>query len=264
MAGVAQPNISGSQLEDIPIPLPPLAEQKRIAAILDQADVLRVKRRTALARLDALVQAVFLEMFGDPVTNPMGWEEKTLGDVIYFAKDGPHVSPIYVDKGIPFLSTRNIRAGQVIWEEMKYISRQDAEVHWEKCKPENGDILYTKGGTTGLAKAIDFHDEIAIWVHIALLKTMHEKVHPLWLENMLNSQYCYTQSQRYTRGIANRDLGLNRMVNIKIYTPPLLLQKQFAEHVAKIDKQRQHMQQSVGTLDLLFYSLQQRAFRGEL
>ena len=79
--GVAQANINGSVLKATELPVPPLAEQQRIAGILDAADALRAKRRAALAQLDTLLQSTFLDMFGDPVTNPMGWEERTLGEL---------------------------------------------------------------------------------------------------------------------------------------------------------------------------------------
>jgi type I restriction enzyme S subunit len=126
---------------------------------------------------------------------------------------------------VPFLSTRHVWAGQVSWDDLKYISEEDAQVHWRKCKPEPGDVLYTKGGTTGLAARVTSALPFAIWVHIALLKTDHEKDTPSWLEAMLNSGYCHLQSQALTRGIANRDLGLTRMVNIAMYHPPMALQK---------------------------------------
>jgi len=258
------PALRKSDLQRIQIPFPPIAEQKRIAAILDKAEELRSLRRQALGELDALTQSIFLEMFGNPATNPKGWTTLKLGDVIYSAKDGPHVSPAYVENGIPFLSARHIRRGEVLWTDLKFISVEDASVYWRRGKPERGDILYTKGGTTGIAKVIDFDQEIAFWVHIALLKPKHSKVEPLWLENMLNSKYCYQQSQRLTHGIANHDLGLNRMVNIEFYLPPLLLQQEFARRVEAIEQLKTTHRESLVHLDTLFASLQHRAFRGEL
>lgn len=256
--------IKQSELRKVQIPLPPIAEQKRIAAILDKAEELRGLRRKALGELDAIVQSIFLEMFGDPAKNPKGWTTLKLGDVIHSAKDGPHVSPSYVENGIPFLSARHIRRGEVLWTDLKFISVEDASVYWRRGKPERGDILYTKGGTTGIAKAIDFDKEIAFWVHIALLKPNRSKVEPLWLENMLNSKYCYQQSQRFTHGIANHDLGLNRMVNIEFYLPPLTLQQQFARRVEAIKQLKATHCESLAQLDTIFASLQHRAFRGEL
>lgn len=246
------------------IPLPPLAEQKRIAAILDAADALRAKRRETLAQLDTLLQSTFLDMFGDPVTNPKGWELCHVGDVVYSAKDGPHVSPSYTESGIPFLSTRHIKPGEIIWEDLKYIAQDEANLQWKKCKPEIGDILYTKGGTTGLAARVTTSEPFAIWVHIALLKPILEIVHPAWLEAMLNSAYCYAQSQRYTHGIANRDLGLKRMVKIKIYLPPLPLQRRFATIVESVEQQKTRLRAHLAELDTLFASLQDRAFKGAL
>ncbi len=249
---------------NIKIPLPPLPEQKRIADILDRAEALRTKRRAALAQLDELTQAIFIDMFGDPLKNPKGWQQAKLGDVIFSASDGPHVSPEYTKSGIPFLSTRHVRAGEIIWEDLKFISQEDAEIHWKKCKPERGDILYTKGGTTGLAATIQMEQPFAIWVHVSLLKPDPQNVDSVWLESMLNSEFCYRQSQVLTHGIANRDLGLTRMVKIKIFLPPLSLQKDFARRVVAVEKLKNAHKVSLEKLDELFDSLQHRAFRGEL
>ena len=263
-SGATVKGITQAKLAQLQIPLPPLPEQKRIAAILDAADALRAKRRESITQLDTLLQSTFLDMFGDPVTNPKGWEVCRVGEVVHSAKDGPHVSPDYAESGIPFLSTRHIKPGEVIWEDLKYIDQNEANRQWKKCKPETGDILYTKGGTTGLAARVTTAEPFAIWVHIALLKPITEKVHPAWIEAMLNSDYCYTQSQRYTHGIANRDLGLKRMVKIKMYLPPLTLQHQFATIVESVEKQKSRLRAHLSELDTLFASLQSRAFNGEL
>src|SRR5713101_1420164 len=226
--------INRDDIERLRVPVPPLSKQSRIVQILDEVEELRRLRERADRRTADLIPAIFHEMFGDPETNPKGWRTGVLGDVVHAAKDGPHVSPRYSDNGVPFLSTRNIRPGKVIWEDLKFISPEEAEEHWRKCKPEFGDVLYTKGGTTGLAKAVDFHTQVAVWVHIAVLKTNHERVDAVWLENMLNSSFCYAQSQQLTHGIANHDLGLTRMIKIRIFIPPLSLQREFAARVAEV------------------------------
>jgi len=251
-------------LKELIIKYPPLEEQKRIAKILSKCDRIRRTRQYSLQLSDTYLQSVFLEMFGDPVTNPKGWKIGTLGDVIVSAKDGPHVSPVYSDSGIPFLSTRNVRKGELIWEDLKFISFEDAKIHWKKCKPERGDILYTKGGTTGLAKAVDFDKEIAVWVHIAVLKLQQDRVISTWLESMLNTDFCYKQSQELTFGIVNRDLGLQRMPKIKIYIPPLPLQEKFAQIVQKHERFRTQQREAQRQAEHLFQTLLHHAFRGEL
>lgn len=262
--GASYPAVSDRIVFESRLPLPPLEEQRRIAEILDRAEALRVKRRAALAQLDTLTQSIFLDLFGDPASNPKGWSRVEVGDVVFSASDGPHVSPEYSEEGIPFLSTRNVRAGEIIWEDLKFISPQDAEVHWRKCRPEVGDVLYTKGGTTGLAVAVTTTEPFALWVHVALLKPDASKVHPVWLESMLNTKFCYRQSQDLTHGIANRDLGLTRMVRIKMFLPPLQLQETFVHCVAAVKEVKARQQAAVRELDTFFLSLQHRAFRGEL
>jgi len=263
-AGGAQPNINQQIIRDTQIPLPPLPEQKRIAAILDKADSIRRKRQEAVRLTEELLRSVFLDMFGDPVTNPKGWKTGVLGDVIFSAKDGPHVSPEYSTEGIPFLSARHVKPGRIEWNDLKHITPEEAKIHWKKCRPEKGDILYTKGGTTGVAAVFDSDEEIAVWVHIALLKLKHNKVNPYWLENMLNSKYCYDQSQRYTHGITNQDLGLKRMVNIEMYLPPLQEQNKFHAAVKKIMNIASMNESYLQESENAFNSLLQRAFKGEL
>ena len=120
--GAAQLGVNATTLQALKIPILALSEQKRIAAILDQAELIQNKRRAAVGLLDDLAHSIFNDMFGDPISNPYGFQEITLGDVIYKATDGPHVSPVYVEQGIPFLSTRHIRKGVVDWGDMKFIS----------------------------------------------------------------------------------------------------------------------------------------------
>lgn len=264
ITGTTRGKLTKGGASEILIPLPPLSEQRRIASILDQADELRQKRQQAIEKLDQLLQATFIDMFGDPVSNPKGWNLGKLGDVIHSAKDGPHVSPNYSETGIPFLSTRHVRAGKIVWGDLKFITEEDAQIHWKKCKPTRGDILYTKGGTTGLAAVVDTDLDFAVWVHVALLKTNHDKVRSEWLVSMLNTQYCYEQSQRYTHGIANRDLGLKRMVNIEMYIPPLNEQDKFVNFKNKLLKNNLLFESSYSSLEQLFKSLQNQAFNGTL
>lgn len=168
-----------------------------------------------------------------PFTIPENWVWCRLGEIVLSAKDGPHFSPKYVEFGVPFISTRNISPDGVDFSSAKYISK---EYHLEiskKCKPEIGDLLYTKGGTTGIATVNTYDFEFNVWVHVAVLK-MTPFVNPFFLKFALNSPHCYKQSQELTRGIGNQDLGLTRMVSITIPLPPLSEQKLI---VAEIDKQ---------------------------
>ncbi|MCM0613721.1 restriction endonuclease subunit S [Marinobacter sediminum] len=262
-SGANYPAVSDKKVKGSPIPVPPLEEQKRIAEILDAADALRAKRRESLAQLESLLQSTFLDMFGDPASCESQWDRCVLGDVVEFAKDGPHVSPEYSEEGIPFLSARHVRPGKIIWEDLKHVSQEEAQRQWKKCRPQEGDILYTKGGTTGVAATVTTPEPFAIWVHVALLRPLTNLVHPMWLEAMLNTEYCYQQSQKYTHGIANRDLGLKRMVKIDMYLPPLELQTRFVGVAKRILRERQRYLDHLGELNSLFLSLQSRAFVGE-
>lgn len=166
-------------------------------------------------------------------------KKTTIGAECYYIKDGPHKSlpDVGEGNGYPFISVRNIVNGSIDFSTAKYISEKYYLESIKKCHPQKGDMLYSKGGTTGIAKLIDVDIEFANWVHVAVLK-FDDSLNGVFFENMLNSAYCYDQSQRLTKGIANRDLVLSAMAQIKMFKPPLELQEQFAEFVKQSDKSK--------------------------
>ena len=241
ITGSAQLNYGPSHLRKMIMPLISLDKQDEIVACMDKIQDIIDFRKQELVYLDDLIKARFVEMFGDPATNPMRWSETTIGDECFYIKDGPHKSLPDIGKengGHPFISVRNIVNGYIDFSTARYISDEDYANAIKKCHPEKGDMLYSKGGTTGIAKLIDIDEEFANWVHVAVLKFDKSKLNGIFFENMLNGDYCFEQSQRLTKGIANRDLVLSAMAQIKMYRPPMEIQKQFADFVKQVNKSK--------------------------
>ena len=261
--GSTMKHITKDRFENIKVSFPPIQIQKQIAKILEKAEQAKQKRQEANKLTEQFLQSAFIEMFGDPIKNPKGFNIVSLGEVISDIKDGPHLSPNYVESGIPILSTRNIRPGKLVLDDVKYLSEMDYKYFTRYFKPLIGDVLLTKGGTTGYAKAVNFEWPFCVWVHIAVLRP-NKSIHPLYLESALNSSYCYLQSQKYTHGIANHDLGLTRIVKIKLLQPPFSLQQEFAEIVNKTLNLKEKQTESEQELDNLFNVLMQKAFNGDL
>ena len=261
ITGSAQLNFGPSHIKRMTVPLVPLSEQLAIIERLDKTNDIIEKLNHQLTLLDELVKSRFVEMFGEPSVNPMGWENTTVGNACYYIKDGPHKSlpDVGEGNGYPFISVRNIVNGYIDFSTARYISQEDYTDSIKKCHPQKGDMLYSKGGTTGIAKLIDVDIEFANWVHLAVLK-FDDTLNGVFFEYMLNSDYCYEQSQRLTKGIANRDLVLSAMAQIKMYKPPIEQQNQFADFVAQVEKQKATVQKSIDKLEILKKSLMQKYF----
>ncbi|WP_437740876.1 restriction endonuclease subunit S [Sorangium sp. So ce1504] len=173
-----------------------------------------------------------------PFPVPASWSWTRLGNLCWKVADGPHFSPKYVAKegGVPFLSGRNVKVDGFELENMKYVSPEDHRTFCDRIKPEPGDILYTKGGTTGVALVNNLDFEFSVWVHVAVLKLYLANVFPQYVAMALNSPHCYAQSQKLTHGTGNRDLGLTRMVLITLPLPPLEEQKRIVTRVEQLMK----------------------------
>ena len=261
--GATFKELSKSIVSNIEINLPDIVYQKKAVETLEKVSEIIALRKRELSSLDDLIKARFVEMFGDPATNPMRWSETTIGDECFYIKDGPHKSLPDIGKengGHPFISVRNIVNGYIDFSTARYISDEDYANAIKKCHPEKGDMLYSKGGTTGIAKLIDIDEEFANWVHVAVLKFDKSKLNGIFFENMLNGDYCFEQSQRLTKGIANRDLVLSAMAQIKMYRPPMEIQKQFADFVNQVDKSKVAIQKALDKTQMLYDSLMQEYF----
>jgi type I restriction enzyme S subunit len=237
-------NLDFSHFKRMPIAVPPLAEQAAIVRFLDWANgrldrAIRSKRKL-IALLNEQKQAVIHQAVTcgvDPsaALKPTGkkwfpelpthWEALPLRRVIAAAIDGPHFSPQYHDSGIPFLSARNVRADRWALGDVKFISEDDYAEFSRRVLPEIGDVLYTKGGTTGVARVVDLTFRFQVWVHIAVLKLQRSRVVPAFVAYCLNSPRCFEQAQLLTRGATNQDLGLGRMKDIELPIPQSLAEQ---------------------------------------
>ncbi|MCK7634701.1 MULTISPECIES: restriction endonuclease subunit S [unclassified Shewanella] len=200
---------------------------------------------------------------------PSEWEFVSVNQLTRFVKDGPHFSPKYSESGVPFISGRNITINGVDFTSAKYIS-EDLHIELSKrCKPELGDILLTKGGTTGTACVNKYDFDFNVWVHVAVLRVTDENiVNPEYLSLAFNSPDVYSQSQSYTHGVANRDLGLKRMIKICFPIPHIKEQTEIVRRVEELfafaDKVEAQVNAAQQRVNNLTQSILAKAFRGEL
>ena len=263
--GATFKEVSKATVSRIEIPLPSLNEQRRIAEVLDRAQALRAKRRTALAQLDLLSQSIFIHMFGDPVSNPKGMTVVRLADVATRITDGVHLKPDYTKVGIPFISVKDITTGNLVFDDCKFISLEDHERFTKRCKPERHDILYTKvGATYGRPALIETDREFSIYVSVCLIKPRKELVHPHFLSVVLATPAVKKQADRRVKGIGVPDLHLDQIQSFLIPLPSMEEQHEFARRILTVEKLKKTQRASLAEFEGLFASLQYRAFRGEL
>ena len=272
--GGGQPNISQGVIKDLDVPLPPLAEQRRIASILDQADELRQKRQQAIEKLDQLLQATFIDMFGDPVSNPKGWDAKKLSELstkIHSGNTPKGGSENYVDKGIIFLRSQNVWKNKVILDDVAYI---DAETHAKMMKSsvKHGDLLMTKTGrinteNSSLGRAAIYlgeDDSANINGHVYLIR-IKEAFNKFFILRILTlpDYYEYIRSV-CVGGIDKRQLNKEHIENFPIIQPPMELQNKFSNIVQVIESQKPKLLEQLEIAENLFKTLQQKAFNGTL
>lgn len=262
-------NISNLNIErclNMKLTLPPLPEQRRVAAILDQADAVRAKRREALAQLDSLTQSIFIAMFGDPNLNDKGWTVVSLGSICQSIWDIDHKMPKSVDSGLPFISAKDlVENGKIAFDEVKLISREDFERLAKKGMPTKGDIIYSRiGANLGKARMVRVDFPFLASYSCCTIRPDEKQVCCHYLCHLLDSPYLLKQAHRGVRAIAVPDLGMGEIKNFQIILPPLEQQYEFSKRLGVIEGLRKQHLDSQLRLDDAFASLQHRAFRGQL
>ncbi len=260
--GVAQKGIYLKQISNVTISLPPLEVQQQIARALDQANSLIQKRKAQIDKLDLLVKSQFIEMFGDPVTNPEGWEKKALNTVCD-VRDGTHDSPKYVVDGYPLLTSKNFTKGFVDFSDANLISKEDFEAINKRSRVDVGDIVMPMIGTIGSPVIVDTNLAFAI-KNVALIKFSGDEISNIYLHTLLSTRFLEYSIRQNNRGGTQKFIALGDIRRLFIPIPPLVLQNQFANFVHQVEIQKSLIQQSLAKLELNYKSLMQKCFRGEI
>jgi len=262
-AGLTVKNLNIDSVKGVTVPIPPLLEQRRIATVLDHADALRAKRRAALAQLDTLTQAIFLDMFGDPATILEKWPKRKLGDLLDFLTSGSRGwAEHYANDGDLFLRIQNVKRDELSLDDIAYVKAPNsAEAARTRVQP--GDVLLSITADLGRTAVVPASLGPAfINQHLSILRT--KAVVPRFLSAYLTSPVGQRQVSGRNRHGVKAGLNFDDIRSLIVPLPPLTLQLKFQRRVAAVETLKGTHRASATELEALFTSLQHRAFRGEL
>jgi type I restriction enzyme S subunit len=259
ITGTTRQRISRGNLGKIEITLPSLPEQRRIAAILDQADALRAKRREALAQLDSLAQSIFNEMFGELSTNSKGWKTCKVGDISDCIVPGRD-KPKSFSGSIPWVTTADLQHLELTLGSTKKIGLSDAEIENVRARViPSGSVIISCVGDLGIVSIAE------------IPMVVNQQLHSFQCHSDMNNvflMYCLALQKPFMLAKASSTTlpYMNKTVcnSIPVVIPPMVLQQTFAARIQVIETLKSTHRLSLTHLDSLFASLQQRAFRGEL
>ncbi|MGN7158083.1 restriction endonuclease subunit S [Dietzia cercidiphylli] len=250
----------------IEVPLPPLPEQRRIAAILDHTDALRAKRREALTHLDELNQSIFVDMFAGVARSNQSVKLNDVASISSGITKGRKLNGANV-RPIPYLAVANVQEKSLELTVVKTINATDAEI--DRLRLRRNDLLLTEGGDPDkLGRGSLWREELPEAIHqnhIFRVRPDVEQVNPIylnWAVGSRESKAYFLRSAKQTTGIAS--INMSQLKALPLDLPPLELQENFAERVERLEEVRGQHRTALAELDSLFASLQSRAFRGEL
>lgn len=281
---VGQQRINMDYVRSYPIPLPPLSEQQRI---VERIEELFAKLDEAKERLQEVADsfavrkaAILHKAFTGELTKQWrrengvsdeSWEEKTLQDVCSMKiTDGTHKTPVYCDseKGVKFLSAKDITAEKICWDNIKYIVPELHEELYKRLAPQVDDVLLAKNGTTGVAAIVETDDIFDIYVTLAVLRPEKSIIYPLYLLKVVNSPLCKEQFAQHLTGIGVPNLHLRDIKEVLIPLPTIPEQHEIVRLIddllARERSAQQATEQALASIDLMKKSILARAFRGEL
>ncbi len=255
--------ISFERLSKLEIPLPSLAEQRRIAEVLDKAEALRAKRRAALAQLDSLTQFLFLDLFGDPVANPKGWPRGTLGEVATFVGGGTpsRARPEFFEGTICWATSKDMKS-EFLDDTQEHITNEAIQQSATNLVPAGTALIVVKSKILAHSLPIAIARVPTCFGQDLKGMTVSERADVGFVTAALRCGKRWLLER--TRGLNTEGLTLDHLRAFPLPIPPLDLQHEFARRVAAVEKLKTAQRAALAELDALFASLQHRAFRGEL
>ena len=238
--GGAQAHISQGYVKNIKVPVLSLSEQEKIVEVLTKLSDVISKRQGEINALDNLIKARFVEMFGNPVSNPFKWKKKTLKEVCVKLNDGTHFSPESFESGdYKYITAKNIKLSGFDFTNITYVPEKVHRPIYDRCNPEVGDVLYIKdGATTGIAMVNTLEEEFTLLSSVALLKQDRAVMNGYFLTALLNNEEMYLDIRNNMGGAAITRLTIAKLNAIKVVVPPIELQNQFADFVNQVDKSK--------------------------
>ena len=258
-AGANINNIKNEHIDNLDIQLVDEKERREIITILNELNMLISLRKQQLFKLDELIKARFVEMFGDPVNNPMNYPKSQLGKVCD-VRDGTHDSPEYYDVGYPLVTSKNVTGGKIDLSECNLISEDDYKKICERSKVDRGDIIMPMIGTVGKPVIVNIEPMFAI-KNVALIKfTPDSLVTNIYIKTLLESDYFDRAVLDKIRGGTQKFIALGDIRKLEIVLPDLKHQQCFSAFVERVDQQKQTVQQSLEKLELMKKALMQEYF----
>ncbi len=275
---VGQQRISMDFVKNYPVPLAPLNEQSRIVARIEalfaKLDEAKEKIQEVLDGADLRRAAILHQAFTGKLTEKWrrengvsddSWDEKIFNDVLD-VRDGTHDSPVYYDEGFPLITSKNLKNGQIIDDNVKYISRADYEKINERSKVDIGDVLFAMIGTIGNPVVVEEEPKFAI-KNVALFKSIGN-VNPYYVRYYLESKWVIDKMEREAKGSTQKFVSLKYLRNFPIRVPVEDEQKEIVRLLDNLLSREQAMvtacEEALTTIDTLKKSILARAFRGEL
>ena len=259
--GATVGGISRGFLDKVNVPLPPLAEQQRIAEILDKAKEIKFKRELAIEKLDSLAQSIFVDMF---LNNPI-YGSQSISDICTLVTDGTHYTPKDIEIGIPFLTVRNMSEEGLDFKGCSFISRADFDAAKSgNCAPQINDVLFSKDGTVGKVHVVEEPNEFAVLSSIAILRPNENKVLSQYLGYALRSSQILDSAISKKTGAAIRRIILSNLKSIQIPIPPIEKQRIFLQKISELHRIKAKSKLDLQRLNDLFISTQSQAFSSQL
>ena len=257
--GATMKHVIKKDFDNTKIPFPSFVRQKEIAERLEKTSKIISGRKKQLQKLDELIQARFVELFGDPALNPNGWEKVNLGSVCD-VRDGTHDSPKYFTEGYPLVTSKNVTSGRIDFTDCSLICEEDYKKINERSKVDSGDILMPMIGTVGKPVIVDVDAEFAI-KNVALIKFYDDsKVINIFVRALLQSDYFDRAVISRIRGGTQKFIALGDIRKLEICLPPMATQLAFREFAHQVDKSKVEIQKALEKTQLLFDSLMQQYF----
>lgn len=257
--GSVRDNLKLSDLGKFPINLRPLDEQRKIAAVLDKVSDLIAKRRQQLDKLDELIKARFVEMFGHQSHNEKSLPYMTINDVAEIYLGITH-TPTYVENGVMFISAKNTSGDFLDLSDVKYISREEFESAPRGSKPKVNDVLFSRvGSNLGHPVILEDDLELCIFVSLGFLRTKG-KVTSNYLKHWMRDDFFAHQVAEHVKGGGQPNLNTGWLKEFKIIVPDLEQQKEFDEYCNRVEKSKLTIQKSLEKLETLKKALMQEYF----